>query len=351
MLLRIIASVAVSGALVRASTGTTYSFKTVSGCSTASASTGTVPMSLPTSSTSSTVSTIITNAEVTVPSTSRVTVDPVTTTVLTQTAYEWTVTTTTIATSTSWQGAESIVATATWPVTVCTNGVTPTTVTEYSGDYTPTPGQVTKLPTPFPSQVLCTTGITWLTYLLPTVTSGLTTVTVTPTSTVNAPTTTSTVTYSYTSTAFGTTVTSVTTSYRLHTSIATTSTACEATTTTTFAAKCAPTNVIAGISDDKGSHGLVSGKYASNITVIYIPDEKYNDPSLCCQLCQDNEGCGGLYAGISGFCGLLYVGAPNGGAACDFTFTYQTQSDVFPGQGLWVQSGCGEIDYTGSDGV
>ncbi|KAI1775687.1 hypothetical protein F4818DRAFT_440964 [Hypoxylon cercidicola] len=347
MLRRLIASIAVSGALVRASTGTTYSFKTESGCSTASGSTGTVPMSLPTSSTSSTVSTIITDAEVTVPSTSTITAPSVTTTILTQTVYTWIVTTTTIATSTSWQGAESIVATATWPVTVCTNGVTPYTVTEYSGDYTPTSGQVTKLPTPFPSQVLCTTGITWYTYLLPTATSGLTTITATPTSTVNAPTTTSTVTYSYTSTAFGTTVTSVTTSYRLATSIATTSTACEATTTTTFAAKCQPTNVIAGI----GDHGLVSGRYAANITVVYIPDEKYNDPSLCCQLCQDNEGCGGLYAGISGFCGLLYVGAPNGGPACDFTFTYQTQSDVFPGQGLWVQSGCGEIDYTGSDGV
>ncbi|KAI6084814.1 hypothetical protein F4821DRAFT_164982 [Hypoxylon rubiginosum] len=347
MLRRLIVSFAVSGALVRASTGTTYSFKTVSGCSTASASTGTVPMSLPTSSTSSTVSTIITNAEVTVPSTSKVTADPVTTTLLTQTAYTYIVTTTTIATSTSWQGAESIVATATWPTTICTNGVTPSVVTEYSGVYTPTPGQVTKLPTPFPSQVLCTTGITWYTYLLPTATSGLTIVTVTPTSTVNAPTTTSTVTYSYTSTAFGTTVTSVTTSFRLGTSIATVSTACEATTTTTYAAKCAPTNVIAGI----GDHGLVSGKYAANNTVIYIPNPKYYDPSACCQLCQDNEGCSALYAGFAGACGLLYVNGPNGGPVCDFTFSYQTQSNVFPGQGLWVQSGCGEIDYTGPDGV
>ncbi|KAI1763165.1 hypothetical protein GGR53DRAFT_498330 [Hypoxylon sp. FL1150] len=347
MLRRLIASVAICGALVRASTGTSYSFKTASACSTASASTGTVPMSLPTSSTSSTVSTIITNSEVTIPSTSTITADTVTTTLLTQTAHAWTVTTTTIATSTSWQGAESIVATATWPVTVCINGVTPSVVTEYSGDYTPTPGQVTKLPNPFPSQVLCTTGITWYTYVIPTATSGITTITVTPTSTVNAPTSTTTVTYSYTSTAFGTTVTRVTTSYRLDTSIATTSTACEATTTTTFAAKCAPTNVIAGI----GNYGIVSGKYADNITVIYVPDEKYNDPSACCQLCQDNEGCGGLYAGISGFCGLLYVGAPNGGPACDFTFSYQTQTNVFPGQGLWVQSGCGEIDYTGGDGV
>ncbi|KAI1395878.1 hypothetical protein F4819DRAFT_477118 [Hypoxylon fuscum] len=342
--------VAVFGALVQlvqASTGTTYSFKTISGCMTASGSAGTVPMALPTSSTSSTVSSILTNEEVTVPSIVRVTADAVTTTVLTQTAWTWTVTTTTIPTSTSWQGAQSIVATATWPVTVCTNSITPTTVTEYSGAFLPTPGQVTKLPTPFPTQVVCTTGITWFTYLLPTATSGSSTVTVTPTSTVNSPTTTTTIVEVYTSTAYESTVTSVTTSYRLATSISTFSTACEATTTTTFAAKCAPTNVIAGIND----HGLVSGKYASNITVIYVPDEKYNDPSLCCQLCEDNEGCGGMMAGAAGFCGLLYVGAPNGGATCDFTFSYQTQSNVFPGQGLWVAAGCGEIDYTGSDGV
>ncbi|KAI2620909.1 hypothetical protein GGS26DRAFT_296613 [Hypomontagnella submonticulosa] len=347
MLRQLVTGIAVFGATVQASTGTSYSFKTESGCSTAWGSGGTVPMSLPTVSTSSTVSSVITDKEVTVPATSRVTAPTVTATALTATSWTFTVVTTTVPTFTSWQGAESIVATATWPVTVCTNGVNPSTVTKYSGSYTPISGQVTTAPASYPSQVLCTTGITWYTTLLPTATSGVTTVTVTPTTTVYAPTTTTTITSKYTSTTYSTTVTSVTTSYRVATNAATTSTACQPTTTTTFAAKCAPTNVVAGI----GDKGLVSGKYASNITVIYIPDEKYNDPSNCCQLCQDNKGCAGLMAGISGFCGLYYVGAPNGGAACDFTFTYQTQSDVFPGQGLWVQSGCGTIDYTGPDGV
>ncbi|KAI1376642.1 hypothetical protein F4677DRAFT_459772 [Hypoxylon crocopeplum] len=348
MLRQLLASIAVYGAVARASTGTSYSFNTVSGCSTAYGTGGTVPMSLPTDSTSSTISTILTAAEVTVPSTTSVTAPTVTTTQLTQSAYTFAVTTTTIPTFTTWRGAESIVATATWPTTVCTNGVSPaSTVTEYSGTYTPISGQITTIPATYPSHVLCTTAITWLTILHPTATSGSTTVTVTPTSTVNAPTTTVTSTYFYSSTSYATTVTSVTTSYRLGTSVATVSTACEATPTTTYAAKCAPTNVISGV----GDRGLVSGNYANNITVIYVPDESYDDPSACCQLCVDNEGCGGSMAGISGFCGLLYVGAPNGGAACDFVFTYQTQSDVFPGQGLWVQSGCGEIDYTGPDGV
>ncbi|KAI1643210.1 uncharacterized protein F4817DRAFT_350761 [Daldinia loculata] len=348
MLSRFICFVTICGTLVRASTETSYSFKTEGQCSTTWGSGGTVPMSLPTSTTTSTVSSLITNEVVTVPSSSTVTADAVTTTVLTQTSWTWSESTITVPTTTLWRGAQSTVATASWPTTICTNDVTPSTVTEYSGSYIPVSGQVTTEPVSYPSQVVCRTGVTWFTYLVPIATSGVTTVTVTPTSTVFAPTTTITATASYyTFTTFESTVTSVTTTYRVATSVVTTSIACEASTTTTFAAKCAPTNVIKGI----GEFGIVSGKYAKNITVTYIPDERYNDPGVCCQLCQDNDGCVGMMAGISGFCGLYYVGAPDGGPACDFGFTYQTESDRFPGQGLWVQSGCGEIEYSGSDGV
>ncbi|KAI0880929.1 uncharacterized protein GGS22DRAFT_78012 [Annulohypoxylon maeteangense] len=347
MFRRILSVLAVSGSLAQASTGTVYSFKTEGACSTLSGSGGSIPQSLPTSRTTSTVSSTITSSEVTVASVVKVTVEPVTTTLLTSLSVVYGISTTTLPTATSWQIAQSTVATATWPKTVCTNDVTPSTVTEYSGSYTPIPGQVTTIPTSYPSQVVCATGVTWFVMLQPTATSGVTTETVTPTSTIRAITTTTTSTYFYNATVWATTLTSTTTSYRMATSVATISTACEATTTTTYAAKCAPTNVIAGVDD----HGLVSGKYAQNNTVIYIPDEKYNDPSTCCQLCQDNKGCAGMMAGPSGFCGLLYVGAAEGGPACDFVFSYQTQSNVFPLQGLWVQSGCGEIDYTGPDGV
>ncbi|KAI1802497.1 hypothetical protein F4811DRAFT_391358 [Daldinia bambusicola] len=348
MLSLFIPIIALCGILAQASTGTEYSFKTESQCSTVWGTGGTVPMSLPTSNTISTVKSTLTAKEVTVPSTSKVTVDAVTTTVLTQTSWTWTFSTITVPTKTVWDKAQTTVATATWPSTVCTNGITPSTVTEYKGSYDPVSGQVTTAPASYPSQVVCETGVTWFTSLIPTTTSGVTTVTITPTSTVIAPTTTVTTTGSYyTSTAYGTTVTSTITSYHVDASIATTSIACEATTTTTYAAKCAPTNVISGI----GEFGLVSGEYAKNISVIYVREGKYEEPAACCQLCQDNEGCVGMMAGHTGYCGLLYVGAPNGGPACDFGFTYQTQSNVFPGQGLWVQSGCGEIEYSGSDGV
>ncbi|KAF3066412.1 putative ca2+-modulated nonselective cation channel polycystin protein [Daldinia childiae] len=336
--------VTIFGTLVWASTETSYSFTTAGKCSTTWGSGGTVPMSLPTSTTISTVYSLLTNDVVTVPSTSTITADAVTTTVLEQTSWTWSESTITIPTTTRWVGAQSTVATASWPTTICTNDVTPTTVTEYSGSYIPVPGQVTTEPASYPSQVVCRTGVTWFTYLLPTTTSGETTVTVTPTSTVFAPTTTLTSTAPYyTFTRYETTITSVTTTYRVATSVVTSSIACEATTTTTFAAKCEPTNVIKGI----GEFGIVSGKYAKNITVTYVPDEKYYDPGVCCQLCQDNDGCVGMMAGTSGYCALYYVGAPNGGPACDFGFSYQTEASRFPGQGLWVQSGCGEIEFMG----
>ncbi|KAI1135557.1 hypothetical protein F5Y05DRAFT_175105 [Hypoxylon sp. FL0543] len=350
MLFQILVGVVVSGVVVRASTGTSVTFITQGGCSTVSGSGGSFPVSLPTVSTTSSLTSTTTEKEVTVPVTSKISADPVTTTtVYTQNIYSFVTNTVTVPTSTSWREADSTVATVTLPSTICTNDVTPSTVTEYSGSYTPISGQVTTIPTSYPSEVVCATGVTLLYILTPTATSGSTTITVTPTSTVYTSTTTNTISNLYTVTVFETTVSSVTTSYRLASSVATTSTACSATTTTTLAAKCAPTNIIAGV----GDHGLVSGKYAANNTVIYIRDDKYNDPSLCCQLCQDNEGCAGMMTGFDGYCGLLYVANPNGapGPVCDFVFSYQTQSNVFPLQGLWVQSGCGEIDYTGSDGV
>lgn len=346
MLGQLIAGVAVFGALAQASTGTEYSFVTQGGCTTLSGTGGAVPMSLPTSTTISTVSSVVTDAEVTVPATIRLTATTVTTTQRTGGAYTWTKITTTIPTYTSWQKAESIVATATIPTTVCTNDVTPTIVTEYSGSYTPVSGQVTEVPETYPTQVVCKTGVTWFTHLIPTVTSGRTTETVTPITTIHAYTTTTTFVETFSTTVYGTTATSTTTTLRLATSVAATSASCAPTSTTTYAAKCAPTNVISGV----GGSGLTSGEYAANITVVYVRDEAYSDPSACCQLCVGNEGCAGMMAGPSGYCGLLYVGAAEGGPACGFAYSYRSQAGVFPGQGLWVQSGCGEIDYAGGGG-
>ncbi|KAH9887875.1 hypothetical protein F4778DRAFT_756503 [Xylariomycetidae sp. FL2044] len=325
----------------KVSTGLSISFTTATACSTESGSGG-VQLSLLTSTIYTTTYATTIEAAVTVPSTTRVTASPVTTTgPLIQLSVAYTVVTTTLPTHTLWQNSQITFATATWPTTVCTNGVQPLILTEYTGTYTPIPGQGTTLPAVYPTLVRCTTAVTWSSHLYPTTTSGIVTETVTPTSTVYDTTSTSTTFFTYTTTTYSTTVSPTTTTFHVDRTATTISTACEPTATTTLAAKCAPTNMISSID----GVGLVSGTYADNATVVYIPDETYEDPSLCCQLCEDNEGCTAVMSGGSGYCGLYFVDGPDGRAVCDYTFTYGSQANVFPAQGLWVQMGCGTIEF------
>lgn len=148
-----------------------------------------------------------------------------------------------------------------------------------------------------------------------------------------------------------TTVTSTATSYQVAHTVDTISTACEATYTTTYDAKCAPTNIIGAINNV----GLVADTYAAGIAVTYGPDvpgdQYHSDASLCCQLCLDNNGCGASMAApaFDAACGLLYVwnstsGGPEYG---DYVFSYQTEEGVVPGESLIVQSGAGLITYEG----
>lgn len=155
-------------------------------------------------------------------------------------------------------------------------------------------------------------------------------------------------------TVYGTTVTKITTGYSVATSIKTIKTACQPTYTTTYVAKCAPTNLVGAINNV----GLVSGQYADGTAVNYGPedlnDQYHRDPSLCCQLCQDNKGCGAsLWGPGPGACGLYFTpaNATVGGTECgDFVLSYQSQDSVLAGQGLIVQSGCGLIEYAGNLG-
>jgi hypothetical protein len=153
------------------------------------------------------------------------------------------------------------------------------------------------------------------------------------------------------STVYATTITKTTTSYTVASSIKTIKTACEPTYTTTYAAKCAPTNLVRAINNV----GLVSGEYADGTAVSYGPnddeDQYHHDPSLCCQLCQDNKGCGASMWGPGpGACGLYYTpaNATVGGAECgEFVLNYQSEEGVLAGQSLILQSGCGLIEYAG----
>lgn len=356
MLRQLLASVAVSTALVtvQASTATSYSAVTNSACSTQFGSGATaVPTSIPVINTLSTVSTVVTDKEITVPATSKVTAAAVTTTVLTETRLAYEEVTVTLPEYDVYEVAQTVIGTVTIPTTVCTAGAkTPPSaaVTAYSGTYTPVSGQVTTVPASYPTKVVCETAVTIFTRLVPTATSGKTTVTVTPTSVVTSATATVTRTETYSTEAYLSTVTKTQTTARLASTTATVRASCAAstttTTTTTYAAKCAPTNVIWGI----GDRGLVSGDYADS-AILYVDGDEFYEPSACCQLCVDNASCAAMMAGGGGYCGLLYNVAAEGDPACGkFIYSYHTQSDVYPGQGLYVQSGCGNIEYAGSDG-
>jgi hypothetical protein len=154
-----------------------------------------------------------------------------------------------------------------------------------------------------------------------------------------------------TDTVYETTVTKTFTEYVVASSNKFISTACKATETTTYAAKCAPTNLINAIND----RGLVSGSYASDTAVsykgVYDDDALYYDPSLCCQICQDNKGCGASYWGPGpGACGILFApaNATVGGAKCDeFILSFHSEERRAVGSGLIYQSGCALIEYAG----
>ncbi|KAI8632318.1 hypothetical protein F5Y19DRAFT_492161 [Xylariaceae sp. FL1651] len=322
MLRGLLLGAAVYGGLASAYTGTSISTASKAECSTAYGSGAVAPAPILTSGTVKTISSLVTLPATTVPSGyTKITVDPVTTTQHTQTSTVITVLTKTLPAATSVQMHSTTIATATWPVTTCTNGVVPTTVTKYTGTYTPVPGQETALPE----------------------TSGLSTIISTPTVVVQQPITTVTSTaYLATVTVYQTTISSTITSYMETGHAVPTRIACGPTVTTTLDARCAPTNLVSSINNI----GLVSGQYAANTSVVYTRDEPWGtDPSLCCQLCLDNAGCGASMWGPYDTCGLYYVGSASAEPQCDFVLTYGTEDDVYAGQGIIVQNGCGVVEY------
>ncbi|KAI1263009.1 hypothetical protein F5Y18DRAFT_139614 [Xylariaceae sp. FL1019] len=334
-------------ALGQASTGSAVTTTSTVDCSANYGSSK--PTDVPTISTTTVISSLATAAPVTVPlGYTRVTADAVTTTKHTSTSVDVIIATVTSGTFQAYATElTTLAATATWSVTVCTNDVTPTTVTTFTGVYTPLPGQPSQSsggPGSYITEVVCTTSIISSIQLFPTVTASTTaTIVTTPTVTITDITasTVSTVTYA-TVTTWSTTVTSLLVSYTPATTVTTISTACEPTATVTLDARCDPDNIVTSID----GLGLVSGNYATNTSVTYTSKEPFaSDMSLCCQACLDNEGCGASMSGESGYCGLYYVSDAHADPVCnDFVFSFQTQTGYYPGQGLRVQSGCGSIE-------
>ncbi|KAI0203998.1 hypothetical protein F4808DRAFT_416580 [Astrocystis sublimbata] len=334
--------------LASAETHTSVSTKTTSGkCSTAYGSgDGVRPTPVPTSVVTEAVSSFTTHSTVSVPKGyTRVTDKTVTVTEHTLHTGSVVFASVTSGIQTKWSIPTVTVATATWPVTTCTNNIKQKTVTKYTGTYTPVPGQATTVPATFATQAVCTNLVTSIIHLLPTVT-GSTIVTIhdTPTSTINDFTTTvsSDVTY-LTVTTPSATVTSTTTTYTARGLVVPTRVACEETVTRTMDARCAPTNLIG----DYNGIGLVAGRYNANVSVVYTREEPYvSNPSECCQSCLDNEGCGASMWGPGETCGLYYHSDASGQPQCDFIFTYGAQANRYAaGQGIIVANGCGTVQY------
>jgi hypothetical protein len=180
-----VAALAVMLTAVQAYTSTEFSSTSSSGCKTRTGSGGTQPTPIPTAGGGSTITKTIRGSTVTTQDFTRITAaSAVTTTQHTSFVYTIIFATITSPTQTVYSVINTVFATATWPSTVCTNGVKPKTKTVYSGTYSPISGQATTLPATYPTQVVCSGGVTQYVILHPVVTSGTATETDTPTSTV-----------------------------------------------------------------------------------------------------------------------------------------------------------------------
>lgn len=265
-------------------------------------------------------------------------------------------------TITSW--VSPIRATVTLPAAACANNSLPANntrvaaaVTEYTGTYTPFPGQVTTTPTVWPTAATTYVNLT-ASYRV--VTQVGTTVTLTSTatgynwlSTTTLPDTT-TITlagFRYNQTIYQNTVTVTSSDWHLtYATKAAATTACAETPTVTRAAQCAPSNLIA----ERDGHGtqiqLLPRDWVFPIefpdTLIGVPGM---DASACCQLCLDNPGCAASEWTISwgGACRLYYYAHGDDTCGADVTLEYYGDSFAFPRQDSYLQAGCGKLKYYG----
>lgn len=112
----------------------------------------------------------------------------------------------------------------------------------------------------------------------------------------------------------------------------------KATATTTQHIKCAPTNLISEID----GYGIGSVRGVANETQGLADG---TDPSACCQLCVDTEGCAAVEDDQGAGNCFLYYTTPS----CGLGFRYANGGqNLTAGSGFLVQSGCGTIQATSS---
>ncbi|KAK8068541.1 hypothetical protein PG996_007653 [Apiospora saccharicola] len=347
----LVAALAVPGAVAASSntlilTGVrTTTIWSTQECKSLFSSGGTAPRPLPTiTSSDAVIHTTTTEAPVTTPFTVTFTAPAVTSTKLTSTSVSVYITTVTSGTKTVGSpGPTTTFATATFSTTECTNNITPQTVTVYSGVYTPVPGQATTLPASYPTQVICQRTQDVRIILFHTIFTPIVSITISPVVTMSqiTATVTSTTTYPTTSVTWRTTVTEATTTLAAATTTKTIHTSCAPTVTKTYAAKCAPTNLV----KDHNEQGLFFNHIDNNATTAFshLLD---GDASACCQACVENEDCSAVEINTSNQCTLYFHHDASFHPVCgSIGFTYRSYPNIWPGQGIWVQDGCGEAKW------
>ncbi|KAK8023557.1 hypothetical protein PG993_011623 [Apiospora rasikravindrae] len=315
---------------------------------------GQAPRSLPTVTASSVVVLRTTSTEV--PATFRSTVtdhDISRFTLLTATErvnYTATVTSDTKVVKTN--GPTATFATATFSEYKCTGSHKPrekTTVTVYSGAYVPVPGQATALPTSYPTQVECQMTKHERVAAFQNVINGTATTTgdLVLTITNQATTTVPSIVTQATQTIWRTTVTEPSYTLKVASTTRTVPTECSEvmTFTKTYAAKCAPTNLVR----DHDGQGLQGSSFDDANAKKLVVRQFHGDAPACCQLCAQSAECSAMEVDSGGSCSLYFNYDADWHPVCGSVgFTYRSQPDIWPGQGAWVQSGCGEARWLGS---
>ncbi|KAK0633903.1 hypothetical protein B0T14DRAFT_491986 [Immersiella caudata] len=292
-------------------------------------------------------------------------------------------------TATSW--VTPTVATVTFRPKFCAgNASAPkTTITQYTGEYTPFPGQlVTETRTAFPTAVTSHVKVIYQSHVFPF--TG-TTVSFTSIATVTSYLSTTTLTTTHTTTLFPrdplhlfpytvtiyptTTTTTISSPYLAHTALPTTI-PCppDSTLTVTHHLRCAPSNLISSQNDRGVAIRWDSEKWVIPLTSRFNSDlfaDATKDPSVCCQLCVDNEGCAGgewkrdwgdgcrLYYYFGHFedgggekrgdggNGTMETGMGRETCGLGQELEYYADEDRWPGQASFVHGGCGRLGYGG----
>ncbi|KAK8074305.1 hypothetical protein PG994_005204 [Apiospora phragmitis] len=104
-----------------------------------------------------------------------------------------------------------------------------------------------------------------------------------------------------------------------------------------------PTNIVRD-HDGQGLRWNYLDDSAAGVVVGRLSEDDGDAAAKCCQACVDNADCAAMEVNTAGTCSLYFDrDASSQHAVCGAVgFTYRSFPNIWHGQGIWVQSGCGE---------